>query len=83
MKEHGKIRKKTYNFKFVVIGEPNVGKSCLVHRYVFKKCKKELSVVKKQGDHTLGVEFSTNRLEFEDCTINLQIWDTAGQERYR
>lgn len=36
MKEN---KRKTYNFKFVVIGDPNVGKSCLVHRFIFKKCK--------------------------------------------
>lgn len=72
-------KRKTYNFKFVVIGDPNVGKSCLVHRFIFKKCTPLLILVKMNSDHTLGVEFATSRLEFDDCVVNLQLWDTAGQ----
>ncbi len=64
-------RRKVYNLKCVVVGEPNVGKSCLVHRYVFKKCNNAAYLVKQNSDHTLGVEFATSRLDFDDCVVNL------------
>ena len=29
-----------YLFKFIVIGDSNTGKSCILHRFIEKKCKK-------------------------------------------
>jgi len=26
-------------FKFVIIGDSNVGKSCLMHHFIYNKCK--------------------------------------------
>ncbi len=28
-----------YVFKFVIIGDSGVGKSCLIHHFMFSKCK--------------------------------------------
>ncbi len=28
-----------YVFKYVVIGDSGVGKSCIIHQYIFSKCK--------------------------------------------
>ncbi|MED6179670.1 hypothetical protein PIB30_002996 [Stylosanthes scabra] len=32
---------------------------------------------------TIGADFLTKQIQFEDRLFTLQIWDTAGQERYQ
>ena len=32
---------------------------------------------------TIGAEFYTKILEFEERSIKMEIWDTAGQERFQ
>lgn len=63
-------------FKFIVIGDTAVGKSCLLHRFIDNKFKKE-------STHTIGVEFGSKIVEVGGRNVKLQIWDTAGQERFR
>lgn len=35
-----------YLFKFIVIGDSNTGKSCILHRFIEKKCKKIIQPTK-------------------------------------
>eukprot|EP00039_Didymoeca_costata_P009258 m.122166 g.122166 ORF g.122166 m.122166 type:complete len:210 (+) comp14420_c4_seq1:196-825(+) len=63
-------------FKFLVIGNANTGKSCLLHQFIENKFKSESS-------HTIGVEFGSKVVSCGGKSIKLQIWDTAGQERFR
>eukprot|EP00051_Salpingoeca_urceolata_P032350 m.15347 g.15347 ORF g.15347 m.15347 type:complete len:210 (+) comp5000_c0_seq1:308-937(+) len=63
-------------FKFLVIGNANTGKSCLLHQFIESKFKQESS-------HTIGVEFGSKIVNVGGKTVKLQIWDTAGQERFR
>lgn len=63
-------------FKFLVIGNANTGKSCLLHQFIENKFKTESS-------HTIGVEFGSKVVNCGGKSIKLQIWDTAGQERFR
>eukprot|EP01105_Mastigella_eilhardi_P004247 TRINITY_DN1564_c0_g1_i3.p1 TRINITY_DN1564_c0_g1~~TRINITY_DN1564_c0_g1_i3.p1 ORF type:complete len:207 (+),score=43.28 TRINITY_DN1564_c0_g1_i3:37-657(+) len=63
-------------FKFIVIGDTNTGKSCILHRFLENKFKKD-------SGHTIGVEFGSKICEVGEKRIKLQIWDTAGQERFR
>lgn len=65
-----------YIFKFIIIGDAGVGKSCILHQFVEGKYKKSSS-------HTIGVEFGSKILQVGNSRIKLQIWDTAGQDRYR
>lgn len=65
-----------YLLKFIVIGDAATGKSCLLHRFIDDKFKKE-------STHTIGVEFGSKIVEVGGNSIKLQIWDTAGQERFR
>ncbi|XP_062503687.1 ras-related protein Rab-4B-like [Corticium candelabrum] len=65
-----------YLFKFLVIGGPGVGKSCILHQFIDGKFKQESS-------HTIGVEFGSKLVNAAGKTVKLQIWDTAGQERFR
>mmetsp|Transcript_22133 Transcript_22133/g.39225 ORF Transcript_22133/g.39225 Transcript_22133/m.39225 type:complete len:203 (+) Transcript_22133:65-673(+) len=65
-----------YLFKFVIIGDTNAGKSCLLRYFLEKKFKKGSS-------HTIGVEFGSKVVGVAGKRVKLQIWDTAGQERFR
>eukprot|EP01028_Stygiella_incarcerata_P011592 TRINITY_DN659_c3_g1_i1.p1 TRINITY_DN659_c3_g1~~TRINITY_DN659_c3_g1_i1.p1 ORF type:complete len:207 (+),score=38.41 TRINITY_DN659_c3_g1_i1:165-785(+) len=65
-----------YIFKYIVIGDMGVGKSCLLHQFTEKRFLADSS-------HTIGVEFGTRVVEVGGKHVKLQIWDTAGQERFR
>ena len=71
-------------FKFVIIGDSGVGKSCIMHHFIYNKCKYNMTIlVRKETTHTIGVEFSSKTLRMGNKDIKLQIWDTAGQEKFR
>jgi len=65
-----------YIFKYIIIGDMGVGKSCLLHQFTESKFSSD-------SPHTIGVEFGTRIIEVMSKKIKLQIWDTAGQERFR
>uniref|UniRef100_A0A674CU59 RAB14, member RAS oncogene family n=1 Tax=Salmo trutta TaxID=8032 RepID=A0A674CU59_SALTR len=66
----------SYIFKYIIIGDMGVGKSCLLHH-------SGVSFMEDYCPHTIGVEFGTRIIEVSGQKIKLQIWDTAGQERFR
>ena len=66
----------SYLFKYIVIGDTSVGKSCLVLRFINDR-------VRQSHDITIGVEFGAKIVEHDNTNIKLQIWDTAGQENFR
>ena len=63
-------------FKFILLGDSNVGKSCLMSQFLEKKF---YSII----DPTIGVEFGSKVIQVSDKIIKVQIWDTAGTENYR
>ena len=65
-----------YLFKFIIIGDSNVGKSCLMIRFTDEKFKHD-------NDPTIGVEFGSKSTTINEQNLKLQIWDTAGQESFR
>uniref|UniRef100_A0A6A7G3N9 Ras-related protein Rab-33 n=2 Tax=Hirondellea gigas TaxID=1518452 RepID=A0A6A7G3N9_9CRUS len=65
---------KTY--KIIVIGDSNVGKTCLTYRF----CSGHFPGT---TEATIGVDFREKRLTLAGDDIVLQLWDTAGQERFR
>lgn len=65
-----------YLFKFIVIGDTGVGKSCVVLQFIENKTR-------TTHDVTIGVEFGAKTVPIRDKSIKLQIWDTAGQENFR
>ncbi|KAK3736670.1 hypothetical protein QZH41_007766 [Actinostola sp. cb2023] len=65
-----------YLFKIVLIGDPGVGKTCLVQRF------QSGTYVERQGS-TIGVDFTMKTIRIDNKRIKLQVWDTAGQERFR
>eukprot|EP00002_Diphylleia_rotans_P025429 TRINITY_DN5024_c0_g1_i3.p1 TRINITY_DN5024_c0_g1~~TRINITY_DN5024_c0_g1_i3.p1 ORF type:complete len:153 (-),score=29.17 TRINITY_DN5024_c0_g1_i3:763-1221(-) len=63
-------------FKYIIIGDMGVGKSCLLRQFTEKRFVSDVP-------HTIGVEFGTRLCQVNSKQVKLQIWDTAGQERFR
>ncbi|KAG7518310.1 ras-related protein Rab-33A [Solea senegalensis] len=63
-------------FKIIVIGDSNVGKTCLTFRFTGGSFP-------DKTEATIGVDFREKAVEIEGETIKVQVWDTAGQERFR
>jgi len=66
----------SYLFKYIVIGDTGVGKSCLLLQFTDKRFQ-------PVHDLTIGVEFGARMVQVDNKQIKLQIWDTAGQESFR
>ncbi|XP_043117295.1 ras-related protein Rab-39B isoform X2 [Puntigrus tetrazona] len=65
-----------YRFKIIMIGDNNVGKSCMLYRYVHGNYPESMGV-------TIGCSFSNHVLEVEPgVRVNIHIVDTAGHESY-
>jgi Ras-related protein Rab-2A len=65
-----------YTFKYIIIGESGVGKSCLLLQFTDKRFEPLF-------DMTIGVEFGARSIQINNQEVKLQIWDTAGQESFR
>lgn len=63
-------------FKYIIIGDTSVGKSCVMHNFIYERFRRETT-------QTIGVEFSSKIIKINEKNVKLQIWDTAGQERYQ
>ncbi|XP_014257485.2 ras-related protein Rab-7L1-like [Cimex lectularius] len=63
-------------FKVIIIGDPTVGKTSFIQRYVRNSFSREYK-------STVGVDFALKVLHwYGSQTIKLQLWDIAGQERF-
>mmetsp|Transcript_17656 Transcript_17656/g.25165 ORF Transcript_17656/g.25165 Transcript_17656/m.25165 type:complete len:227 (-) Transcript_17656:175-855(-) len=75
-----------YLFKYIIIGDTGVGKSCLLLQFTDKRFQ-------PVHDLTIGVEFGARMITIpppseatsnkKETQVKLQIWDTAGQESFR
>lgn len=61
--------------KVIIVGNPSVGKSNLILQYTENKFNSEHSP-------TLGLDFSTKKVQLNNITFTCQLWDTAGQEQF-
>lgn len=57
-------------FKFIIVGDTCVGKSCILLQFTDKRFK-------VTHDLTIGVEFGSKILKIKNKVIKLQIWDTV------
>lgn len=58
-------------FKVIIVGDPAVGKSCILNKFVLNEFHENYSV-------TIGVEFSSKIIAIdENILVSLQIWDTV------
>ena len=62
-----------WNFKIVLIGNPEVGKTSLVHKFVMNQFKQNYIA-------TIGVNIMIKDLEIDKQQVQLSIWDVGGQE---
>ena len=64
--------------KVVLVGDPGVGKTCIIQRYVNNSYS-------EVNESTISSTYTNKVLEFKeyDKKLSLDIWDTAGQELYR
>ncbi|KAK3747454.1 hypothetical protein RRG08_015566 [Elysia crispata] len=63
-------------FKVIIIGDPTVGKTSFVQKYVNDSFRRDYKM-------TIGVDFALKVIKWsEKCNIKLQLWDIAGQERF-
>mgnify|MGYP002152000877 CR=1 FL=1 len=65
-----------YTFKYIIIGDSGVGKSCMLLQFTDKRFE-------ALHDLTIGVEFGARVIQLNHQEVKLQIWDTAGQESFR
>ena len=65
-----------YLFKYIIIGDPSVGKSNLLMKFAHNKFTDEYQT-------TIGVEFGAKNIQLNDQIYRIQIWDKAGQENFR
>ncbi|KAL7718356.1 Sphingomyelin phosphodiesterase [Entamoeba marina] len=61
--------------KTILIGNSNVGKTALIHRFVNEK------YIEKYKS-TIGADFMTKSLKVDKTDVTMQTWDTAGNERF-
>lgn len=64
------------SFKFIIVGNSAVGKSCLLLRF-------DEDRFQPIHDVTVGVTFSIKMVSINGHDVKVQIWDTAGQEIFR
>jgi small GTP-binding protein len=66
----------SYLFKFIIVGDPRVGKSSLFSKFI-------LNTSRYDYYPTIGVDFGTKIIKTDDTNVNIQIWDTAGSSNFR
>ncbi|MFW9972863.1 MAG: Rab family GTPase [Candidatus Odinarchaeota archaeon] len=67
---------KNYIFKILITGNASVGKTSLLRRYVD-------GFFDESTIMTVGVDFFTKELIFDNSRCLIQLWDLGGQERFR
>eukprot|EP00835_Amoeboradix_gromovi_P005145 NODE_457_length_8231_cov_0.314068.p5 type:complete len:195 gc:universal NODE_457_length_8231_cov_0.314068:8025-7441(-) len=61
--------------KCVVLGDASVGKTSLIHQFVYSKFEDNYKA-------TIGADFMTKEIFITDTLCTLQLWDTAGMEKF-
>merc|ERR1712003_294967 len=62
--------------KLVFLGDQSVGKTSIITRFMYDNFDNTYQA-------TIGIDFLSKTMYFEDRTVRLQLWDTAGHERFR
>lgn len=65
-----------YEFKIILVGDPAVGKTSLILRFVEDRFDKEYKA-------SIGVDIMSKTINIEDKVARLVIWDIASQEKFK
>mmetsp|Transcript_65338 Transcript_65338/g.90278 ORF Transcript_65338/g.90278 Transcript_65338/m.90278 type:complete len:163 (+) Transcript_65338:22-510(+) len=74
----GKSSKNERKLEIGLVGNTDVGKTCLIRKFVNDESADGLT-----KHSTIGIEKSTIRIMEGDQQIKVVLWDPAGQERYQ
>jgi small GTP-binding protein len=70
------VSEKQFVYKIMVLGDPSVGKTSLIRRFVENRFSEEYLT-------TIGVEFLKKELLIDEKTkVTLVLWDVAGQAKW-
>ncbi len=69
-------QEKYWIMKCCLLGEANVGKTSLVHRFIENKFRDSYKA-------TLGVNLMKKDLKIDNNEVSVQIWDLGGQDSFR
>ena len=70
------VVRSTDKYKLAFLGEQSVGKTSIITRYMYDNFDPTYQA-------TIGIDFLSKTMYYDERCIRLQIWDTAGQERFR
>ncbi|CAH8874017.1 unnamed protein product [Trichobilharzia szidati] len=76
MQGQGNAEYSVIKSKCVFVGEHGVGKTCIILRFMHDTFDPTYHA-------TIGIDFVSKTLCFNEKSVRLQLWDTAGQERFR
>ena len=62
--------------KIILLGEPGVGKTCIINRYINNEYNED-------SPSTYGSSFTTKVVIKDNIKYFVNVWDTSGQEKYR
>lgn len=65
-----------FEFKLLLVGDPAVGKTSLILRFVEDRFDKEYKA-------SIGVDIMSRTINIEDKVARLVIWDIASQEKFK
>lgn len=58
--------------KVVLLGDRGVGKSSIIHRFITGQFEADIQP-------TVGVDFMSKHVKYNNKTYRIELWDTAGQ----
>ena len=65
-----------YRFKVIFVGDARVGKTTIISRIMDNPFNDAY-------EPSIGVDFMSKIITFQNTKINLQMWDPSGQEKYK
>jgi len=66
----------SYNFKFVIIGNHEVGKTSLIRQFVERKFSRDYRA-------TIGLNIFAHNFDFQGNEISVQLWDIGAQQYFK
>ena len=74
--KNNKPQLKLTNYKIILLGESNVGKTTLFNKFIFNKDKYNYI-------SSITVDNETKTIEYNNKKYSITLYDTAGQERFK